>query len=54
MVEKLGISWDERYGELKGYMEEHGDCNVPDKWEKNPKLATWVSAQRAWNKEGLI
>jgi helicase associated protein len=52
LIDRLGVTWDERYGQLQCYRER--DCNVPDKWVKNPKLGTWVSAQRMRQKEGTL
>ncbi|MEN8250939.1 MAG: Helicase associated domain protein [Bacteroidota bacterium] len=45
-IEKLGTTWDERFGQLKAYKECFGDCNVPDKWSENPTLGSWVQIQR--------
>lgn len=45
-IEKLGVRWDERYGELVAYKEEYGDCNVPADYIENPKLSIWVGVQR--------
>lgn len=45
-VERLGTTWDERYGELKTYTERFGDCRIPLNWSENPHLATWVNVQR--------
>ena len=28
-IEKLGVTWDERYGELRAYRDRFGHCNVP-------------------------
>lgn len=53
-IDRLGISWDVRYGELVTYKKEHGDCNVPDNLPSNPKLAVWVSHQRVFYKKGLL
>ena len=47
IVDRLGVTWDERYGELKRYKERFGDCNVPGDWRENPQLGTWVNSQRA-------
>ena len=43
IVDRLGVTWDERYGELRRYKDRFGDCNVPIAWSENPKLATWVA-----------
>jgi len=46
-IDKLGFTWDLRYGELIKYKENHGDCNVPKGWAENSQLAKWVSSQRS-------
>ena len=38
--------WNDRYEELKAYRSKYGDCNVPQKWNDNPQLGTWVQTQR--------
>mmetsp|Transcript_19996 Transcript_19996/g.41045 ORF Transcript_19996/g.41045 Transcript_19996/m.41045 type:complete len:554 (+) Transcript_19996:74-1735(+) len=38
--------WNERYDELKAYKEKFGDCLVPERYEKNHRLGTWVRTQR--------
>jgi hypothetical protein len=38
--------WDVRFGELEEYRIENGDCNVPQRYELNPQLGTWVANQR--------
>ena len=54
IVDRLGVTWDERYGELKRYKERFGDCNVPPIGE-NPQLGLWVTTQRALqNKHRLL
>ena len=45
-IEKLGVSWDFKYGELVAYKEEYGDCNVPRGYSYNPQLGAWVDRQR--------
>ncbi len=45
-LESLGVSWDERFGELLAYKEANGNCSVPFQWEDNPKLSNWCSTQR--------
>jgi hypothetical protein len=38
--------WWKRFGELEDYKKEHGDCNVPQSYDKNRQLGSWVSRQR--------
>ena len=45
-IDKLGITWDLRYGELKEYYEKHGNSNVPFTYSGNKPLANWVNTQR--------
>ena len=54
LVDRLGVTWDERYGELKRYKERFGDCNVPKRWNENTQLASWVRNQRAFRKRGML
>jgi hypothetical protein len=42
----LETAWNGQYMKLVKYKEEHGDCNVPAGWKKDPSLATWVATQR--------
>ena len=45
--DKFSISlWDEQFAELEGYAEEHGNCLVPQHYERNPKLGYFVKNQR--------
>ena len=53
-LENLFTSWDEFLGRLKAYRESHGNCNVPSKWEGDPALASWISAQRTRRNKGLL
>jgi len=39
-------AWFDRFEELKTYLEEIGDCLVPQKYPPNPSLGTWVNKQR--------
>jgi len=52
-MEDIGFSWsrdkdgwNERFEQLKRYKKDHGNCNVPTKYEANPQLARWVHNQR--------
>lgn len=53
-IERLGASWDERYGQLIIYKQSNGDCNVPGKWKSNLGLASWVARQRILYGKGLL
>ncbi len=48
----LIAAWEAMFLEICKYKEEHGHCNVKQKYPQNPKLATWVNTQRAQYKEG--
>jgi len=54
LVERLGVTWDERYGQLKSYKDRFGDCNVPQAWKENPQLGSWVAVQRRFQSKGLL
>ena len=41
------MPWRYRKAELEAYKRAHGDCNVPDNYDENPKLAKWVARQRS-------
>eukprot|EP00529_Nitzschia_sp_RCC80_P008070 CAMPEP_0113486452 /NCGR_PEP_ID=MMETSP0014_2-20120614/25004_1 /TAXON_ID=2857 /ORGANISM="Nitzschia sp." /LENGTH=1315 /DNA_ID=CAMNT_0000380125 /DNA_START=307 /DNA_END=4254 /DNA_ORIENTATION=+ /assembly_acc=CAM_ASM_000159 len=43
--------WDDMYQRLVQYKKEHGDCLVPRKYEKDPKLAVWCEVQRSLNNQ---
>lgn len=40
------VTWDTRYRELLDYQARHGHCRVPEKYDANPQLGTWVLNQR--------
>ena len=43
---KPGVPWDQRWLELLGYKEMHGDCLVPSDYLDNVDLAKWCRQQR--------
>ena len=51
-LEYLGVTWDERYGELLAYKAERGDANVPINWQTG--LGRWISTQRALKRNGTL
>jgi hypothetical protein len=46
------VGWESLLAKLTKYKVEHGDCNVPQSWAEDPKLANWVHNQRQ-NKKKL-
>jgi hypothetical protein len=50
----LGTVWMDYYQRLKQYKSTFGDCEVPKRWEQDPSLAGWVSAQRNYYKEKCL
>jgi superfamily II DNA or RNA helicase len=53
-LDAIGEKWFERYGQLRAYQKEHGNCDMPARWPANQKLATWVVNQRVLKKEGKL
>lgn len=51
-LDYLGVSWDERFGELLSYIEKNGDTNVP--LRHSTPLGVWVRHQRDQLKFGNI
>ena len=45
-------TWEESRALLEAYRDAHGgDCNVPARWEDDPRLGGWVMHQKAqWRK----
>lgn len=54
IVDRIGSNWDERYGELVSFKEQHGHCNVPSSWPENPGLDRWVGTQRQDQQKGRL
>jgi hypothetical protein len=51
---KIDRRWEEIYERLKQYHTANGDSDVPAKWKEDPKLASWLSAQRQRRKSGQM
>jgi hypothetical protein len=43
---KNDAKWEAQLARLAAYKVAHGDCNVPQGWAEDPRLATWVKTQR--------
>ena len=39
-------SWETRLNDLRAYVNQHGDANVPKVYPPNPQLGYWVNEQR--------
>jgi len=52
--DSLVQAWEENFAALLQYKNMYGDCNVPNKWDKNPTLGIWVQHQRQNKKKGKI
>ncbi len=51
---RLEAVWNEKFNELLEFFKIHGHYDVPQGWRPNPKLASWVSAQRAAYRRGEL
>ena len=50
----LKNGWEQRFSELFSFKQRFGHCNVPDKWQENPKLGNWIGVQRRNSLKGKI
>ena len=61
-LESIGFRWSmpkptlwwKRFSELEEYKQEHGDCNVPQEYRKNPQLGVWARNQRMFYKQNKM
>ncbi len=51
-LDRLSVSWDERYGELLTYKAGHGNVRVPPSWSRD--LGWWVINQRTFRTKGVL
>ena len=47
-------AWEEMFWQLEEFRMEHGHCNVPSRYEENPKLGWWVNNQRQAKADGKL
>jgi len=59
--EKIGLipkpadaAWEEMFSSLSYYKNEHGNCNVSQKWSGDQRLANWVCNQRQFKRKGHL
>lgn len=43
-------TWNQKFHELKAYKATYGNCTVPQRYQANPQLGTWVHTQRRQHK----
>jgi superfamily II DNA or RNA helicase len=48
------VAWEEMFSSLLHYKSRHGDCNVPQCWPENQRLANWVCNQRQFKRKGHL
>jgi len=53
LIERLGSSWDEMFGRLVAYKQQHGDCLVPITYS-DKQLGRWISKQRSLKYRGKL
>jgi superfamily II DNA or RNA helicase len=53
-AEATDLKWREMYERLKSFHAEHGNADVPHRWENDPKLAAWLSHQRERHKKAVL
>lgn len=50
----IDAAWEEMFSLLSRYKTRHGDCNVPQRWTENQRLANWVCNQRQFKRKGSL
>jgi len=60
-LERIGVipklieaAWGEMFSSLLHYKSRYGDCNVPQHWPENQRLANWVNTQRQFRRKGIL
>jgi len=54
ILERLGQTWDYRYGQLRAFKEQHGHCNVSFAKQKDRALYVWLINQRQLKRRGEL
>ena len=53
-IKRVDAVWDAVFDRLVAYKEKNGNCLVPQTYEKDQTLATWVANQRRVNNQGKL
>uniref|UniRef100_A0A061R109 Helicase n=1 Tax=Tetraselmis sp. GSL018 TaxID=582737 RepID=A0A061R109_9CHLO len=48
------LVWDDQFERLQAYSKKYGDCNVPQNFSEDPKLANWVIYQKERIRKGKM
>lgn len=54
VLERLGETWDLRFGELLAFKAREGNCDVPQEYSLNPSLGFWLNVQRRSYSKGSL
>jgi superfamily II DNA or RNA helicase len=54
IIDHIGRTWDEMFGRLVRYKQEHGNANVIQKYDLDEKLGHWVQHQRRFKRMNLL
>lgn len=61
LLDEVGFEWDpsekvwtEMFERLKAYAHQHGNCNMPEYYPEDQKLANWVHSQRHKRRRGVL
>ncbi|MFH2120305.1 MAG: Helicase associated domain protein [Pseudomonadota bacterium] len=47
-------TWGKMFSSLHEFKRNHGHCNVPQRWDKNPVLANWIANQRQLKRKNRL
>jgi hypothetical protein len=50
----IDTMWSRMFAALQNYKKAHGNCEVPQGWNPNPSLGTWVARQRSLRRLGKL
>eukprot|EP00956_Cyclotella_meneghiniana_P027352 scaffold61109_cov22-Cyclotella_meneghiniana.AAC.5 len=53
-IDPLTTAWNKHFVELEQFKNAHGHCNVPQRYDENPKLGAWVHQQRVLKKKDKL
>ena len=54
MSKTRDLNWVCKFEKIQIFREVFGHCNIPQRFEKDPSLGTWVSKQRSFLKNGYL